>query len=260
MDPELRPELLRRHRRALDVPARTPDAPRRLPRRVLPVLRRLPEREVARILLRAGSAPAPRPDRAAGRTARRRSRTERRGSRRRRSPCTHDRSPAAPRSARRSPASSRWRAEARRASRDRSRSVSSRYQAVASRARSALAAGRGLVDLVVDVGDVVHEPYLVAPLAQPPRQPREDDERPGVADVGPLVDGRTADVHPDRLGRRRELDERARQRVLQTHSAIVVGRDSASASPLRPPHALERLARRQRKRRRSRAPVPAAPR
>ena len=108
-------------------------------------------------------------------------------------------------------------------------------------------AGRGLVDLVVDVGDVVHEPYRMALLAQPPRQPREDDERPGVADVGPLVDRRTADVDPDRLGRRRKLDERARQRVLQTHWAIVVGRGSASASPLRPPHALERLARRQRK-------------
>src|SRR6185369_17423494 len=40
------------HRRALDVPARTADTPRSLPGGVLPLLRRLPESEVARILLR----------------------------------------------------------------------------------------------------------------------------------------------------------------------------------------------------------------
>src|SRR4029079_5266229 len=52
VDPELRPELLRRHRGALDVPAGTTDAPRRLPGGVLTLLRRLPESEVPRILLR----------------------------------------------------------------------------------------------------------------------------------------------------------------------------------------------------------------
>ena len=51
VDPELRPELLRGHRGALDVPARATDAPWRLPGRVLALLRRLPEREVAWILL-----------------------------------------------------------------------------------------------------------------------------------------------------------------------------------------------------------------
>ena len=45
------PEVLLGHRRALDVPPRPPTAPRRVPRRVLTLLRRLPEREVARILL-----------------------------------------------------------------------------------------------------------------------------------------------------------------------------------------------------------------
>ena len=45
------PRAPSRHRRALDVPAGPADAPRRLPRRVLALLGRLPEREVARVLL-----------------------------------------------------------------------------------------------------------------------------------------------------------------------------------------------------------------
>ena len=51
VDQELGPERLLRHRRALDVPAGPPRPPRRVPRRVLALLRRLPEREVAGILL-----------------------------------------------------------------------------------------------------------------------------------------------------------------------------------------------------------------
>jgi hypothetical protein len=51
MDLELRTQMLFGHRRALDVPARTALAPRRLPGRVLVRLVRLPEREVARVLL-----------------------------------------------------------------------------------------------------------------------------------------------------------------------------------------------------------------
>src|SRR5205814_7893599 len=51
VDLEARAEVLLRHRRALDVPARPPPAPRRVPPRVLPGLVRLPEREVARIPL-----------------------------------------------------------------------------------------------------------------------------------------------------------------------------------------------------------------
>ena len=51
VDPELRPQVLRRHRGALDVPARPAATPRRVPRRVLARLVRFPEREVARVLL-----------------------------------------------------------------------------------------------------------------------------------------------------------------------------------------------------------------
>src|SRR5947199_4037784 len=55
MNLEGRAEELLRHRGALDVPARTAAAPGRVPGRVLAFLRRLPEREVARVLLeRAG--------------------------------------------------------------------------------------------------------------------------------------------------------------------------------------------------------------
>src|ERR1700751_4577116 len=51
VDLEARPEVLLRHRRALDVPARPAPPPRRVPPRVLARLVRLPEREIARILL-----------------------------------------------------------------------------------------------------------------------------------------------------------------------------------------------------------------
>ena len=61
---------------------------------------------------------------------------------------------------------------------------------------------RRVVDLVVDVRDVLDERHVVAPLAQPAPQPHRDDERPRVPDVDPLVDGRPAEVHADRAGRR----------------------------------------------------------
>src|SRR4051812_46890413 len=51
VDLEHGPEERLRHRGALDVPARPAAAPRRLPPRVLSVLVRLPEREVAGVLL-----------------------------------------------------------------------------------------------------------------------------------------------------------------------------------------------------------------
>ena len=47
-------EQLLRHRRALDVPARAAAPPRRVPRGVLALLMRLPEREVERVLLAVG--------------------------------------------------------------------------------------------------------------------------------------------------------------------------------------------------------------
>src|SRR5204862_6634878 len=46
------------HRRALDVPAGAPAPPRRVPRGVLALLLRLPEREVQRVLLAVGALDA----------------------------------------------------------------------------------------------------------------------------------------------------------------------------------------------------------
>src|SRR3954470_24175833 len=51
VDLEHRPERVACHRRALDVPPGAAEPPRRLPRRVLTRLRRLPQREVLRRLL-----------------------------------------------------------------------------------------------------------------------------------------------------------------------------------------------------------------
>src|SRR6185369_13779482 len=51
MDLELVTEKLLGHRRALDVPARPARSPRRVPRRILVRLLRLPEREVALVPL-----------------------------------------------------------------------------------------------------------------------------------------------------------------------------------------------------------------
>src|SRR5262249_9043042 len=51
VDLEARPEQLLCEHRALDVPARSAAAPRRVPGGVLALLVRLPEREVARVLL-----------------------------------------------------------------------------------------------------------------------------------------------------------------------------------------------------------------
>ena len=83
----------------------------------------------------------------------------------------------------------------------------------------ALGAGArgGLVDLVVDVGDVVDERDVVAALAQPALVPAREHERPCVADVGACVDGRAADVHADRSRRRRQLDEVAREGAIEPH-------------------------------------------
>ena len=83
--------------------------------------------------------------------------------------------------------------------------------------------GSGLVDLVVDIGDVVDEPHGVPLPPEPPGEPHEDHERPRVPDVCALVDRRAADVDADRLGRRWELDEGAAQRVVETHPPIVDG-------------------------------------
>ena len=58
---------------------------------------------------------------------------------------------------------------------------------------------RGVVDLVVDVGDVGDERHAVALVLEEALQLREDDERPRVADVHARVDGRPARVDADRV-------------------------------------------------------------
>jgi len=80
---------------------------------------------------------------------------------------------------------------------------------------------RGPVDLVVDVGDVVDERDVVAAPAEPAPEPHPEHERAGVPDVRTRIDGGAADVHPDRPGRRRQLLEPSRERVVQTHGAIL---------------------------------------
>ena len=54
------------------------------------------------------------------------------------------------------------------------------------------------VDLVVDVGDVADIGDVVRPIdmAQQPVQHVEHDDRPGIADMGEVVDRRPAHIHP----------------------------------------------------------------
>jgi hypothetical protein len=60
---------------------------------------------------------------------------------------------------------------------------------------------RGVVDLVVDVGEVLDERDLVALELEPALQPGGEDERPRVPDVDARVERRPAEVHPDRARR-----------------------------------------------------------
>ena len=59
---------------------------------------------------------------------------------------------------------------------------------------------RGVVDLVVDVGDVRDQRRVVALVLEEPLELREDHERPRVADVHARVDGRPAGVDADLPG------------------------------------------------------------
>ena len=76
-------------------------------------------------------------------------------------------------------------------------------------------ARRSVVDLVVDVGDVVHERRVVAARDEPAAEPHADHERPRVADVRARVHRRPAEVHADRAGRVRQLLLGARERVVE---------------------------------------------
>ena len=94
----------------------------------------------------------------------------------------------------------------------------------------------GVVDLVVDVGDVRHERDVVALVLEEPLEQREDDERARVADVDPVVDGRAAGVDPD------AARARAARGRLTAAGARVVQADRAHGSNVRNAHDLGKLA------------------
>ena len=60
------------------------------------------------------------------------------------------------------------------------------------------------VDLVVDVGDVadVEDVVRAIEMAEQAEQHVEHDDRPGVADMGEVIDRRAADVEPHRIAGR----------------------------------------------------------
>src|SRR4029450_4738317 len=97
--------------------------------------------------------------------------------------------------------------------------------------------GRRLVDLVVDVGDVDEKLRFIAPLAEPALEPqREDGDRVGVADVDPLVHRRAAVVDPHRPGRWGQLVEPTSERVveLDRHGGALPPWRARPVSPLAP--------------------------
>ena len=236
VDLEHRPEVLLGHRRALDVPARPAAAPRRVPPRVLALLVRLPEREVARILLQRRLLGL------LGRIARRLL------------VAVAAREPAVVGEARDAEVDVAARpgrhgrvatscsiiatisgidsvAFGSTSGRPRPRPpVSSTYQPLASAASFALAPGRGRVDLVVDVGDVLGERHLVAAALEPALEPHRDHERARVADVDALVDRRAAEVHPDRPGRRRAAPAAAGWRCHRAASILLSASSRGSAA------------------------------
>ncbi|MCY1217768.1 hypothetical protein D9M72_296970 [compost metagenome] len=81
-----------------------------------------------------------------------------------------------------------------------------------------IVAQRPRIDLVVDVGDVAGIGHVLRAIdvAQQPEKHIEDNHRPGIADMGIIIDRRAADIHADVVGiDRPELDLLPRQRVVQ---------------------------------------------
>ena len=77
---------------------------------------------------------------------------------------------------------------------------------------------RAIVDLVVDVGDVadVSNVLLAVEVPQQPEQYVEHDDRPRIADMGEVIDRRSADIHADIVRiERRERPLFLRQRIVQ---------------------------------------------
>ena len=76
-----------------------------------------------------------------------------------------------------------------------------------------------VVDLVVDVGDVadILHVRLAIEMAQQPKQHVEHDHRPRIADMGEVVDGRSADIHAHVLRiERHEIALFPAQRIVET--------------------------------------------
>ena len=77
---------------------------------------------------------------------------------------------------------------------------------------------RALVDLVVDVGDVadIGDVLLAIEVPQQPEQHVEHDDRARIADMGEVIDRRSADIHADVVRiERRERPLFLGQRIVQ---------------------------------------------
>ena len=216
MDLEDRAEVLVRHHRALDVPARSPRPPGRVPRRVLPVLRPLPEREVPRIFLQRVRLLVHHLVRPLAR--------ELTVGRRTRDPevdvafdgvreIAGDEGLDRVHDLRDSLGCKRLDIGSSQAE------IARILDVPRSRVPCELgaAARRGIVDLVVDVRDVLDERHVVSRQLEPAPQPHREHERARVADVDSLVDGRPAEVHANRPGCRRELVFTPCQGVIEPH-------------------------------------------
>ena len=222
VDLELGAEVLLRHRRALDVPARASGPPGRVPLRVLVCLRRLPEGEVAGVFLQVARLLG---DHVVRLRARERAV---RGIGRHAEVDVAAGLVGEPAVDQLADESDDLRDDLGRARLDVGPAEPELVGVVDVPLRRLLGQlgaphllprGR-LVDLVVDVRDVLDELDLVAALGEPLPHPHRDDERPRVPDVDPLVHRRAADVHADRARRRGQLDLLPRGRVVQEHRAL----------------------------------------
>ena len=96
---------------------------------------------------------------------------------------------------------------------------------------------RGDVDLVVHVRHVDRERDRVADVLEEALEEAEDDERSGVADMDPVIDGRPADIERNAPGlARRERPDRSRAGVVEAKLSHDRPRDAAwrSRGPRRP--------------------------
>jgi len=91
-------------------------------------------------------------------------------------------------------------------------------QAQRAEARQASALGGARIDLVVDVGDVadIGDMFLAVDMTQQAKQHVEYDDGARIADMGKVVDGRSAHIHAYASGiDRRECPLLACQRIVE---------------------------------------------